>query len=45
MVDWKKNKPNKGKSRYKGLGKGEVGGIREVVNLLGLFKKQHLRLE
>lgn len=31
MVDWKKNKPNRGKSKYKGLGKGEVGGIGEVV--------------
>lgn len=31
MVDWKKNKPNRGNSKYKSLGKGEVGGIREVV--------------
>lgn len=39
MVDWKKNKLNRGKSKYKGLGKGEVGGIGEVVKFAWPLKK------
>lgn len=41
MDDWKKNKPHRGKSEYKGLGKGDVGGMWGGANLLALFKNQH----